>query len=550
MADKANVTILDSSGAPMQHVAPRSAAIAGYGASMGGFGGSPHDSANIYDQRMEGWRPSLLSPDTETNPYRDRIVARSRDLVRNDGWANGGIARIQDNVVGSNFRPLSKPDYRSLAAYTGLKTFDATWAAEYGKILEGHWRAWANDLNRYCDVSRKLTVPQIFRLAFRHKIIDNDCIALLQWLPERIGIGRARYATAILLIDPDRLSNPVYRFDTNTMRGGVVIDHSGVAEAYYIRRAHAGDWYNAQDSLHWDLIPRETDWGRPIVVHDFEHDRASQHRGGAGVLSPILQRLKMIVQYDGSELDAAMINAILGTYIESPFDPELVQSAIGSNEDIGAYQQMRTDFHKQHNVKFGGARIPILAPGEKINAITAARPNSAFESFQSVMLRNVASSLGLSYEQLSADWSKSNYSSARGAILEAWKTITRRKDDFANGFCTPIFSAFTEESHEKDDLPLPSGAPSFNECRTAYSACNWLSPARLAIDGVKEAQASQLGMEAGLTTLQREAMDAGTDWEETLEQRAVEIKRFEELGVPVPSWGRLPDETIASEKIG
>lgn len=550
MGDKAPVQILDSSGAPVRSVVPKAHGMAGFGGGIGRFGGSPYDSANIYDQRMADWRPTLWSPDTELNPYRDRITARSRDLARNDGWASGGISRITDNVVGSAFRPMAKPDYRSLAAHTGNKAFDAVWAAEFGKAIEGHWRSWANDLNRYCDASRHLTMSQIFRLGFRHKILDGDVVALLLWLPERVGVGKARYATTIQMIDPDRLSNPMYKFDDNTMRGGVKINHLGEAEGYYIRRAHQGDWYNAYDALHWDLVQRETDWGRPVVVHDYEHDRAAQHRGGAGVLSPILQRLKMIVQYDGSELDAALINAILGTYVESPFDPELVQSALGSNEDIGSYQQMRADFHDKNNIMFGGARIPILAPGEKINAVTAARPSSAFESFQSVMLRNVASSLGLSYEQISADWSKSNYSSARGAILEAWKTITRRKDDFAAGFCTPIYGAFAEESFEVDDLPLPANAPPFEECRTAYSGCQWLSPARLAIDGVKEAQSSQLGMEAGLTTLQKEAMEAGTDWEETLEQRAVEIKRFQELGLPIPTWGRLPDETIASEKMG
>lgn len=550
MVDKQQVTILDSSGSPMQSSPPKAQAIAGYGAGSGRFGAPPYDAANITDQRMADWRPANWSPDTELNPYRDRIVGRARDLVRNDGWAHGGIARIQDNTVGSAFRPLAKPDYRSLAAYTGNKAFDAVWASEYGKVLEGHWRSWANDLNRYCDVGRRLTMAQIFKLAFRHKIIDNDCVALMHWRPDRIGPGRARYATAVQLIDPDRLSNPMYKFDNATMRGGINIDHDGVAKSYYIRKAHAGDWYNALDALHWDCIERETDWGRQVVIHDYEHDRATQHRGGAGVLTPILQRLKMIVQYDGAEIDAALINAILGTYVESPFDPELVQSALGSSEDIGSYQQMRSDFHQKNNIMFGGARIPILAPGEKINAVTAARPNSAFESFQSVMLRNVASSLGLSYEQLSADWSKSNYSSARGAILEAWKTITRRKDDFGSGFCTPIFACFTEESFDLGELPVPAGAPAFEECRTAYSACNWLSPARLAIDGVKEVQSSQLGMEAGLTTLQKEAMDAGTDWEETLEQRAVEIMRFKELGIDVPAWGRLPDETIASEKIG
>jgi capsid protein len=49
--------------------------------------------------------------------------------------------------------------------------------------------------------------------------------------------------------------------------------------------------------------------GRPHVVHDFDHERGAQHRGN-GILTPVIQRLKMLVKYDQSELEAAILNAI------------------------------------------------------------------------------------------------------------------------------------------------------------------------------------------------------------------------------------------------
>src|SRR5260364_343510 len=130
-------------------------------------------------------------------------------------------------------------------------------------------------------------MSQLMRLAFRHKLVDGDAVALLLWRPERIGPGRARYATTVQLIDPDRLSNPQQQYDQKHLRGGVEIDDDGAAKAYWIRRAHLGDWYNADESVRWDRIARETPWGRPLVVHDFDPDRAGQHRGGAGVLTPV-----------------------------------------------------------------------------------------------------------------------------------------------------------------------------------------------------------------------------------------------------------------------
>jgi capsid protein len=37
----------------------------------------------------------------------------------------------------------------------------------------------------------------------------------------------------------------------------------------------------------------------------------------------------MLVKYDQSELEAAILNAIFAAYIESPYDSEMVQAAMG-----------------------------------------------------------------------------------------------------------------------------------------------------------------------------------------------------------------------------
>lgn len=512
--------------------------------ASGGGSRTPYDAANIYSSAMADWRPYLWSPDGELNMYRDRIVSRVRDLVRNDGWASGAVTRTLDNAIGANFRPISKPDYRALAAYTGNKAFDAKWADEFGRAVEANWRTWANDPGRYCEAERNLTVAQIMRLAFRHKLVDGDALAMLLWLPERVGVGRARYATTIQVIDPDRLSNPQMQFDQQTMRGGVEIDKHGAAIAYWIRRAHQGDWFSAAQSLHWDSIPRETNWGRPIIVHDFDHERAGQHRGGAGILTSVLQRLKMLAKYDGTELDAAIINAIFGAYIESPFDPQFVEQALGDGDELNNYQQGRTEFHSERKIALGDSRMPILFPGEKIGIVNAARPSTNFGDFEAAVLRNVAAGTGLSAQQISNNWGDVNYSSARGALLEAWKTLNRRRIEFAHGFGQPIWCAHLEEQFEIDALPLPKGAPEFMECRTAYGNAKWMGPGRGWIDIVKERQGAVLGMDSGLSTLEQECADnSGEDWEENLDQRKRELEAYKERGLTPPSWAGMQTAT-------
>lgn len=522
------VKILDSSGKPFEPKPSRASMI------IGG-GHTPYDAADVFGPHMGSWQPYLWSPDGELNAYRDRIVSRIRDVVRNDGWASAAVTRTIDNVIGADFRPISKPDWIALQAMTGIKAFDHVWADEFARAVEANYRAWAYDPGRYCDTQRNLTVPQMMALAFRHKCVDGDALGMLHWRPQRIGIGKARYATTLQVIDPDRLSNPQLKFDQNTMRGGVEVDEDGAATGYWIRRAHQGDWWAAEKSLHWDLIPRETDWGRPIIVHDFDHDRAAQHRGGAGMLAPVLQRLKMLIKYDGTELDAAIINAIFAAYIESPFDDQMVSESLDDGEHLNTYQDMRKSFHEERKLSIGNSRMPHLFPGEKIATVTAARPNGNFEAFENAMLRNIAAGTGTSAQMISQNWSDVNYSSYRAAMLEVWKTFHRKRTNFATGFGQPVYCGFLEESMSVDDLPLPAGAPEFMECRVAYSRARWMGPGRGFVDPVKEKQGAIMGMDAGLSTLEKESAElSGSDWREDVSQRAVERQFFKDLGMPIP----------------
>ncbi|WP_139838935.1 phage portal protein, partial [Xenorhabdus vietnamensis] len=306
--------------------------------------------------------------------------------------------------------------------------------------------------------------------------------------------------------------NPQERFDLESVRGGVEIDSDGAPTAYHIREAHIGDWWSGRKTMTWQRIRRETDWGRPIVVHDFDHERGAQHRG-MGILAPIVQRLKMLIKYDQSELEAAILNAIFGAYIESPYDSQMVASALGdtgdiSGDELSAYQTQRAEYYEDKRLNLqNGARIPHLFPNEKIVTISATRPTSNFDGFESAVLRNIAAATGLSTQQVTQDWSDVNYSSARAAMLEAWKTLTRRRDDFAIGFAQPIASAFVEEIHDIENLPLPNNAPDFLDAKAAYCRARWMGPGRGWVDPVAEKKGAILGMDAGLSTLEMEAAE-------------------------------------------
>lgn len=496
----------------------------------------PYEASNIQTAEMGQWFPYIRSPDSEINQFRDRMVARSRDLARNDGWASGGITRILDNTVGAHLRLSATPDYRSLALRAS--GFDATWADEFRRAVEALWRGFSEDVGHYNDVSRQLTMSQQLRLALRHKLIDGESLFVSYWMPERIGVGAARYATSFMLVDPDRLSNPYQMVDTKYLRGGVEIDDYGVPLAYHIREAHQNDWYNAMEAQIWLRVEREDPDGWRRVIHDFERDRAGQNRG-LGVFTPVLAHAKMLAKYYGVELQAATVATIFSTYVTSPFDPKMIESAMDSDgEELGFYQDLRADWSKERPAMLNSVRIPTLAPGEDIKQVNAAHPHSGFGEFAHEMLRSIAAALGVSAEQITQDWSRTNYSSARAAMLESWKTLSRRSADFKVGTATPIYACWLQEAMESGQLDdvLPRNAPDYIEAATEYSRCDWLGVGRGYVDVTKEAAGAVMRMDGGLSTLRDEAKEQGRDWEEVLHQRALEVKMFKELGLNPPDW--------------
>lgn len=498
----------------------------------------PYQAASLTDPELGDWYPQIRSPDAEINQHRDRMVARQRDHIRNDGLASGGVAKILDQTVGSRLRYQAMPDYRALARATGNSAFDAVWANEFRQAAEAQWRMFADDQGRYADVERQQTVSQFWRLQLRHKLVDGDSVTMSYWLPERMGRGRARFATAFKAIDPDRLSNPYQQQDTRYLRGGVEIDDDDAAIAYWIRKAQPNDWYAGMDQMTWERVLREDDDGWRRVIHDFDRERTNQHRG-LGVFAPVLGRAKMLATAYRLELQASALQSSIGTYLTSPYDPSAVQDALTGDDELSAYQQIRKDWSNDRPAYFGAVQVPSLAPGEDIKTISATHPHSGFPEFAHEMQASLASALGLTLEQFNQRWKDMNYSNARGSFMDTWKTLVRRRQDFEQNTAGPMVTVWMHEPMERGDLPLPAGAPDYIEYRTEYSRASFLGPARGWLDPVKEPQGAVLEMDAGLSTLADSSSDQGRDWEETLDQRKIEVQGFIDRGLTVPSWAAL-----------
>jgi lambda family phage portal protein len=500
--------ILDASGEPVRSRRPRL------------MGGSYQASSGTH-QDLATWWPSRSSPESALAYERDLMVARVHDIARNDGWASAAMDRQVDNVVGSGWRLSAKPNARSLGISEEA-------AADFADAIEAEWQDYCDDPGFWCDVGRRGPAGQLLALAYRHRVADGEALGVLYWLPRG-----GDFATAMQVVHPDRLSNPEGRAESDQLREGVEMDAVGAPSAYHIRARHPGDDYLLGGNPYvWERIPRETAWGRPIVVHAFESRGAGQVRGEPP-LAPILRKLKQITRYDEAELQAATLNAVLAAFVTSPFDHETLAETIGSGNDkeLGAYQEGRLAYYGDRPIRLPGVQATFMYPGEDVKLTQPQHPNAGAENFVRSGLRNIASAVGLTYEQLTMDWSQVNYSSARGALLEIWRSLSARKNAFAAQFMQPWYSAWLEEAIETGRLVLPAGARPFAERRSAWCQAEWIGPGRGWVDPQKEADAAATRLDAGLSTLERECAEQGLDWKRVAQQRARERAFLMRMGL-------------------
>ncbi|STI85445.1 capsid protein of prophage [Escherichia coli] len=89
----------------------------------------------------------------------------------------------------------------------------------------------------------------------------------------------------------------------------------------------------------------------------------------------------------------------------------------------------------------GGVKIPHLFPGDDLKLQTAQDSDNGFSALEQALLRYIAAGLGVSYEQLSRDYSKVSYSSARASANESWRYFMGRRKFIASRLATQMFPA-------------------------------------------------------------------------------------------------------------
>lgn len=492
----------------------------------GGLEGAERTSRETFS-----WSPSMLSPDQAINLVKPEADARSRDMVLNDGYSAGAVQLHRDSIVGAQYRLNARPDWRVLGA-------SADWAEEFAVAAETRFNLAGESEECYFDASGQLTFTGMVRLLVGAYVYSGEILATGEWIKD----GRP-FNTAIQLVSPDRLSNPDGVMDDRFLRRGVRKNARGKAIGYYIRQGHPQEWYDNR-SMNWSYIPAAKPWGRKQVIHIHEPMQIDQTRGVAEMVAA-LKHARMTKKFSEITLQNAVINASYAAAIESELPSAEIITAMGGGQEgyeqaVGRYLEMLQSYlGAGENVHIDGAKIPHFFPGTKLNLKPMGNPGGIGSDFESSLLRRIAATLGVSYEELSRDLSKTNYTGLKAGMAITGRFMAARKTLVADRFARNVYALWVEEEIAAGNLPLPPGRNRTDFYRdkgmakAAYTRCQFVGSGRGQIDELKETQAAMLRIKAGLSTYEIECSRLGVDFREIFEQRAREEKLIAQYGLPI-----------------
>lgn len=485
-----------------------------------------HDAADICSRAMANWLPGNGSADHDLLPDLPLMAGRARDLGRNESLTAGVYRTYRDNIVGHILRLSAKPDYRLLGQ-------SPEWADEWGNRVEGHVRTWSDTTE--CDAARTQTLIGLTHQALVGMFMSGDAVAIPQWMPR----ADSAWSTRLQLIEADRLKTPPYLEYRTDIRGGVEIDQFGAPVAYHIRKTHPGDTNPGLED--YQRITAFTPWGRRRVLHLYDKERSGQSRGKP-IVAAVVQDLRMAGNYSQSELKAAAVNALVGAFVYSDLPQDVVAGLFDSTTPAEYWNSAFTDPANPNRPRLEGGAVLPLPIGAKVEAFNPGRPAAAFGVFMESVVRRIAAGLNIPYELLLKDFSKSNYSSARAALLEAWRFFNGVRRQISDMWLNPIYELLFEEM-VNDGRVL---APGFYANRYAWLRCKWVFAGRGWVDPVKEAQGAQIRMDADVSTQEQECAEQGLDWEEVLDQKARERARKKVLGLPITT-SSIPLDTSPAD---
>lgn len=444
-------------------------------------------AAAAYNRLVTDWVAASTSADAEMRGPLKVLRNRSRDLGRNNDYMRDFLREVQTNVIGPNGIPFQSQIKMERGKELNEKLNDK---------VEELWNRWCR--KEFCDVSGKLAFPDIEKLLMRQ--IPEGGEVFVRKIYQSFGGSKIPFALEILeadRVDDDMNGVSVYG---NTIVMGVEKDSWGRPVAYYVKPSHPGDdasVRNNQNSHTSQRIPASE------IIHLGLIERWPQTRSVPWIASAMM-RLHHMKGYEEAEVIAARASASIMGFITNK------EGQITGDQVVGG----------ERVTQFSPGEFKYLAPGEEVSVPNLNRPSGQLDPFMSFMLRGVAAALGVSYETISKDYSKTNYSSSRQSLLkerEAWRTLQLW---IIRNFHQPIFEAWLDMAVLSGQIDLKG----YELMPEKYQAVKWMPRGWAWIDPEKEVKAYKEAVTGGFKTVTAVVAEDGNDYEELILQRKREIE--------------------------
>ena len=378
------------------------------------------------------------------------LRSRARYVSANNPWVGQGVANWAGALVGAGIVPTS-----DMADLTDAFT---QWADDAD--ADGRTDFWGLQ----SDIARGLVIDGE---TFVHLITTSDGPKLRVLPPELVDESMTRELR-----------------DGSYIVQGVEFNADQVRVAYHVLPARPTDQFAAYTAP--VRIPADQ------ILHVMKPLAAGQVRG-ISWLAPIILPASEFDQLCDALLVgikvAAMHSAFLidqnGTGGE-PYDGTESGGILDTGIEPGTMKRLPTGF----DVKFN-------TPGQV----------SEIGSFLRLSLQQIAAGLGLPDHLVSGDLSGANYSSLRAGLLP----FRQRVEQIQYGTLAPqLLTPIWREVITWEVLSGATEAPDFEANTRAYLRCEWLPPAFLQVDPMKQVQADKAELEAGLTS--RKKLVAARGW--------------------------------------
>jgi lambda family phage portal protein len=445
-----------------------------------------------------GFVSTNTSADSELVTSLTALRARSRQLCRDVSYAKRAKVLVVNNVIGSGIG-MQAQVYNTRGELNTRVNDD----------IEAVWCEWAKADS--CHTGGRLSFAAFERACVAQIVEAGECFVRLHYRP----FGDSKIPFALELIEAERIADQysigmLSALPGNEIRMGIEVDRYFRPVAYFFTERHPSEFQfganQATDKV--ERVPADQ------IIHLATGDRFPQTRGEPW-FAPVIKTFADVSGYVEAEITRARIQASPPWVIQTP-EPS---TSFGEEQDDGSVEM---------TVEPGVAKR--LNPGEVMNAPPVNSPNPQVEPFMRYLLQNISAGLGVSYASLSADYSQSNYSSSRLALLDdrdVWRVF---QSWFIDAFRVPVhrkwmqqaalaraFATFGVEQWALDPAK-------FEAVRFRPRGWGWVDP-------TKEVEAFKEAVRSGFMTMQDVVSTSGADIEELFDQRAKEVAMAEEAGL-------------------